>query len=215
MRTILKICLPYTLLATIGVAIWVSNYRPNAGAVPALGRETPASIVICSDCGSEIGRRRAIVQQDGDQTHYYCCGRCLERNTSVSGRQTASGHQATVDVRLPLDVHVDPVCNMEVTAAWGFEVAHEGREYFFCTKACRNLFAQSPDDFLGDRCIVCNGLNNPAKVVTATYMGKSFRLCSQEHRGEFKADPAGFFMHTMWGIPSWMYYASIAAVLVI
>ena len=57
--------------------------------------------------------------------------------------------------------------------------------------------------------------SHPSKVVTATYLGKTYRLCSVAHRQLFKADPASYFMHTMWGIPNWMYYLSISLVLVV
>ncbi|MFQ5412379.1 MAG: 4Fe-4S binding protein, partial [Phycisphaerae bacterium] len=50
---------------------------------------------------------------------------------------------------------------------------------------------------------------------TATYLDKPYALCSAEHRMRFKQDPAAYFMHTMWGIPEWLYYASIALVLMV
>lgn len=111
-------------------------------------------------------------------------------------------------------VHIDPVCHMEVTSAWGFHARHDGHDWYFCTKHCREQFEASPSEFLGDRCVVCSELNGE-NAVTATYLEKSYRLCSDEHRREFKADPASFFMHTMWGIEPWMYYLSISMVLVV
>lgn len=111
--------------------------------------------------------------------------------------------------------HIDPVCHMEVTPSWGFAYKHDGHDYYFCTKSCRDRFAATPSQYLGDRCVVCKSLLNEAEIKTATYLGKTYRLCSEEHRQQFKADPAAFFLHTMWGIPSWMYYVSIAFVLVV
>ncbi|MBI5760570.1 MAG: YHS domain-containing protein [Planctomycetales bacterium] len=111
--------------------------------------------------------------------------------------------------------HIDPVCHMEVTPSWGFAAKHDGHDYFFCTKACRDRFAATPSKYLGDRCVVCKSLLDTAEVKTATYLGKTYQLCGEEHRQQFKADPAAFFMHTMWGIPSWMYYVSIACVMVV
>ena len=108
---------------------------------------------------------------------------------------------------------VDPVCHMEVAETWGHEAEYENRRYLFCTDACRDRFLTAPSEFLGDRCVVCSGLNTAEKVQSATYLGKSYRLCSVEHRKEFKADPASFFMHSMWGIPNWLYYISVAVVL--
>ncbi len=112
-------------------------------------------------------------------------------------------------------VHIDPVCHMEVASSWGFAVRHGGRSYFFCTTSCRDRFAKAPADFLGDRCVVCEELIEPGKAVTATYMGGAYRLCGEEHRRQFKADPASYFMHTMWGIPNWMYYLSISFVMLV
>ncbi len=123
-----------------------------------------------------------------------------------------SNRQPEVDSN---QTHIDPVCHMEVTPSWGFAAKHDGHDYYFCTKSCRDRFAATPSKYLGDRCVVCKSLLDAAEVKTATYLGKMYRLCGDEHRQQFKADPAAFFMHTMWGIPSWMYYVSIACVLVV
>jgi YHS domain-containing protein len=146
-RRLLKVFLPYSLLAGLGVAIWVSHRGAAASA--------------------------------GDQTRW-----------------------------------IDPVCHMEVNPAWGFQTQSRGRPTYFCTAACRDRFAAAPEHFLISRCVVCNAPLNDAPL-TATYLGKPYPLCSAEHRQQFKADPAAFFMHTMWGIPTWMYYASIAVVLLV
>lgn len=111
-------------------------------------------------------------------------------------------------------VPIDPVCHMEVNSAWGFHTEHEGLKFHFCTKACLERFVKTPGDYTGDRCVVCNDLIEPGKAKSATYLQKTYHLCSEEHRHEFKGDPAAFFMHSMWGIPTWMYYGSISLVLV-
>lgn len=133
----------------------------------------------------------------------------------------SSGHETTggaggqaASQSADKQVHIDPVCHMEVTPAWGFHARHDGHDWYFCTKHCREQFEVSPGEFLGDRCVVCGELNG-ADGVTATYLEKSYRLCGDDHRREFKADPASFFMHTMWGIEPWMYYLSISLVLVV
>ena len=87
----------------------------------------------------------------------------------------------------------DPVCRMEVNTAWGFVHRHEGVDYHFCTERCRRVFADAPDDYLGERCMVCNRPMVTLGDFPATYMGNTYQLCSEEHRTEFKADPAGFF----------------------
>ncbi|MFN0055382.1 MAG: YHS domain-containing protein [Planctomycetales bacterium] len=115
----------------------------------------------------------------------------------------------------PGQVHIDPVCRMEVADSWGFEADHHGQAYYFCTAECRKRFVAAPQKFLGERCAVCKELTDPATAVPATYLGRTWWLCCDEHRQQFKAEPAAFFMHTMWGIPTWMYYLSIATVLVV
>ena len=110
---------------------------------------------------------------------------------------------------------IDPVCKMDVNADWDISHAHDGVTYYFCAEKCRETFAAGPDAYIGDRCIVCRVPVFGGAALTATYMNRTHLLCSQEHRREFKADPAGFFMHRMWGIPDWLYYVSIASVLVV
>lgn len=128
---------------------------------------------------------------------------------------SANGFSGTTSAEAKPDtVSIDPVCHMEVTPAWGIRAEHEGTSWYFCTEHCRDRFVATPEQFLGDRCLVCGELNS-ASAVTATYLQKSYRLCNEQHRQEFKADPASFFMHTMWGIRPWMYYLSIGLVLVV
>jgi ferredoxin len=62
--------------------------------------------------------------------------------------------------------------------------------------------------------MVCNTPTDAVDGVPATYLGRTFHLCGDAHRTAFKDDPAAFFMHRMWGIPDWLYYMSIALVLV-
>jgi YHS domain-containing protein/ferredoxin len=110
---------------------------------------------------------------------------------------------------------IDPVCRMDVNPDWGCSLEHEGVTYHFCVELCRKQFAANPDAYVGERCLVCNAPVTRAAARPATYMGATYYLCSDEHRTAFKADPAGFFMHRMWGIPDWLYYVSIAAVLLV
>ncbi len=111
--------------------------------------------------------------------------------------------------------HLDPVCHMEVNPSWQHHATYQDQVHWFCTQRCRDRFVASPQSFLGERCVVCNDRIDVKTALPATYMGKTYHLCSQEHRSEFKADPAAFFMHSMWGIPPWLYYCSIAGVLVV
>jgi YHS domain-containing protein/ferredoxin len=110
---------------------------------------------------------------------------------------------------------IDPVCKMDVNPAWGFTYEHDGQTLHFCAERCRDDFAADPKRFFGERCMVCAQRVDPDVALEATYIGRTYYLCSPEHRAEFKVDPAGFFMHRMWGIPDWLYYISIATLLLV
>ena len=110
---------------------------------------------------------------------------------------------------------IDPVCKMHVSANWGLGATVGERTIYFCTQRCRDRFIDDPAAFLGRRCVVCDQPISRADVLTATYLDRTYHLCSEAHRRQFKADPAAHFMHTMWGIPDWLYYLSIALVLAV
>ncbi len=109
----------------------------------------------------------------------------------------------------------DPVCRMQVNPGWGYAETFEGTTFHFCTERCRNLFREDPERYVRERCMVCEAAVDPSTALPSTYLGKTYYLCSAEHRQAFQLDPARYFMHTMWGIPQWMYYVSIAAVLLV
>ncbi len=124
---------------------------------------------------------------------------------------------AAQDVGVSQVARIDPVCGMTIRG--DLLSIHEGVEYHFCTARCLALFQTSPDQYLRPSCLVCkaegihtivNGNDFPA-----TWQGKTYLFCSESHRDRFQSDPAGYFMHSMWGIPLWLYYASVAFVLVI
>ncbi|MDF1665033.1 MAG: hypothetical protein P1V97_24940, partial [Planctomycetota bacterium] len=92
--------------------------------------------------------------------------------------------------------------------------------YYFCTDQCRQSFQEKPDQYLTRSCLVCqsDGTFTPVKKddsLAAVWQEKTYYLCSTDHRGRFLADPAGYFMHSMWGIPNWLYYSSIALLLLL
>ncbi|NOY46431.1 MAG: YHS domain-containing protein [Deltaproteobacteria bacterium] len=109
----------------------------------------------------------------------------------------------------------DPVCRMQVNPQWGFSETYQGTTFHFCTERCRKLFREDPERYVLERCMVCEAPIDESTALPSTYLGKTYRLCSEEHRQAFQADPARYFMHTMWGIPPWMYYVSIAALLLV
>jgi len=111
--------------------------------------------------------------------------------------------------------HRDPVCGMDVGTSIAY--AHDGTDYIFCTTRCRNLFIAAPSRYLTLTCPVCKarGVYTPVETnaFPARWEGKTYFLCTAQHQAEFQSDPAGFFLHTMWGIPAWLYYSSIAIIL--
>ncbi len=110
---------------------------------------------------------------------------------------------------------IDPGCHMEVNPSWGWRASYEGKVYYFCIEACRDKFAAAPEDYLGDRCMVCRKRLQRSSAQTARYHNQTYYLCCPQHRRLFESDPAAHFMHTMWGIPPWMYFLSITFVLLV
>lgn len=115
----------------------------------------------------------------------------------------------------PGEKAIDPVCRMPVNVKWNVNQEYEGSTYHFCTWRCKTLFAHDPNEHLGIHCMVCNRALNQGQAVTAVYLERYYYLCSEAHRAEFKSDPAGYFMHRMWGIPDWLYYLSIGLMLAV
>ncbi len=119
------------------------------------------------------------------------------------------GHAVHRQEQTEAGVYIDPICKMEVNPSWGISHTVDGQTWYFCSDHCKLDFAENP----AARCTVCGKPVPDGEGVTATYLGDEHTLCSEAHRQEFKADPASFYMHTMWGIPGWLYYLSIALVL--
>ena len=113
----------------------------------------------------------------------------------------------------PSTVERDPVCQMEVNSSWGFETPYDGKTIHFCSQRCRDAFIADPLAFTAPHCLVCGNRVDAASALPATYLNRTYLLDSAACRRTFKADPAAWFMHTMWGIPDWLYYLSIAVVL--
>ena len=42
---------------------------------------------------------------------------------------------------------IDPVCGMQVAPGQGYTVAHAGREYQLCSRACLDKFEANPDQY--------------------------------------------------------------------
>jgi len=199
-----NLCFPYLLFGAITVVVVAANIPAQMPLRP-LGAETSHT---CPPCGMAVAVDTAVRAEVDGHTVYFCSEHC--RNAFSRGDR-AVGHDALHgENRI-----VDPVCQMEVSAAWGLKAQHEGKTFYFCTKRCKALFEKDPQRFAAARCMVCDNRVDDDHGFPATYLGKTHQLCSASHRKQFKADPASFFMHTMWGIPVWLYYGSIALVLLV
>jgi YHS domain-containing protein len=138
-------------------------------------------------------------------------------SVATTGSPFASAAEAAPG-EISAGAHVDPVCNMEVGQS--IESRYQGDSWYFCTDHCRTLFNQDPERYLGENCPVCRSAGVFTTVGSdseygTTWQGESYRFCTAEHRDAFRADPVSFFMHSMWGIPGWLYYCSIAGILVL
>ncbi|GJM26630.1 MAG: hypothetical protein DHS20C16_30450 [Phycisphaerae bacterium] len=197
----LKLWFPYILLSVVCAVIVISNINLSPGTDQAI-----ASSDICAPCGMTVDKQTSLSANLEGETQYFC---------SVTCRDGATGQPTQVRDSNERHNAIDVVCNMEVNPSWGIRTDYEGKPYYFCTKRCRGQFIAGPSGFLTEKCMVCAQQIDSQAAFPATYLGKTYRLCSADHRAEFKADPAAFFMHSMWGIPTWLYYASIALVLIV
>jgi len=114
--------------------------------------------------------------------------------------------------------YVDPVCHMEIGRVRSHDI--NGTEYYFCTEICEDLFIEDPDRYLENICIVCESEDVFTPLTgngnfSTTWQDKRYDFCSESHRTAFLNDPGGHFLHTMWGIPNWLYYSSIGFILLI
>lgn len=197
--------LPYAFLAFVLTVIAWANLPLGAGEAAA----NSDSSSICLPCRMKVGvdaPHRAV--KNGREYRFCspCCRDDFLRDdaTATSSDQPAEGER-----------QVDVVCRMEVSASWRITSNYNGRAYYFCNQQCKTRFDGDPPHFLQVRCMVCEKGLGDDRSFPATYLGKTYYLCSEDHRSEFKRDAAAYFMHTMWGIPTWLYYVSIAFVLVV
>ncbi len=194
----LNLLFPYLLFGFISAVIVITNVPAEP---PMTGQRT-----MCEPCGMEVDPQDALARTIDGKTYYFCQAGCYER-LLADGPRVASDDGSKR--------YVDLVCNMEVSTAWGIHSEHHGDTYHFCTERCKELFDADPDSYLVSKCMVCASSLAGRESYEATYLGKTYELCSTAHRTAFKDDPASFFMHSMWGIPSWLYYTSIAVVLIV
>jgi|CXWL01.1.fsa_nt_gi YHS domain-containing protein len=196
---------PYLVLVSVLCVVLAANLPLGVSNDSMSSRHSPN---ICPPCGMTVEDDAPIVAQKNGRTYRFCTVGCREQ--FLAGDVAESSTSQTGHER-----HVDVVCRMEVNASWRIASQHAGRTYHFCNQQCKTRFDADPDHFLQTRCLVCEKALGDDRSFPATYLGHTYHLCGTEHRAEFKRDPAAFFMHTMWGIPTWLYYASIAVVLLV
>lgn len=57
---------------------------------------------------------------------------------------------------------IDPICGMEVDPGTALKSTYEGKDYFFCSEACRTMFDKEPQKYVnrGEQkpgCCCCGG----------------------------------------------------------
>ncbi len=161
---------------------------------------------VCPVCMMQVElNETALSGQLNGRTYYFCSEYCREKFLSAEQDRPIDG-----------GAQLDLVCNMEVGRELALKLG--SATYYFCTTICRDRFAEDPARYLMLSCPVCRAENRFRPAVASyetTWQGKRYHFCSAEHRAAFRHDPAGYFLHTMWGIPTWLYYASIAMVLLL
>ena len=164
-----------------------------------------ADPTICQHCGNKIKDTVQAQQKQSKTTFRFCSLDCRTAYLDARFKRLAQTKGQTID----------PVCHMEVNPSWGHGYEFEGTTFHFCTDICRKAFKADPLAYIAERCMVCTKPVIPSMSMPATYLGSTYYLCSDEHQQKFKADPASYFMHRMWGIPNWLYFVSIALVLIV
>ncbi len=216
MKSRLLLLFPYICgAAVIAVAVW-SGTRSNVTVIEPVAEATAKDTAVCPICQMdvEIATAEHKSEQHG-RAHYYCSDYCKEKFLSEMALEVAASALAD-SAPTVIAARIDPVCGMEVGVT--LESQYDGASYFFCTEMCREEFNETPQRYLVDVCLVCQAEKTFTPIgseqrIEATWQGKTYGFCSEAHRDAFRADPAGYFMHTMWGIPNWLYYCSIAFVL--
>ena len=204
------VAFPYLLFAGMALLVTGANVAGRLReAPPTVGPRTAMAALnpdVCPIHGIPYAKGSGHEALVDGIVQRFCNPECERRFREILARPGDEGRGATA---------VDPVCRMVVSPLWGVHFDYQGQRFHFCTERCRLQFAADPARFVTDRCPVSDKPVSADAAFTATYLGKTYRLCSEEHRAVFKKDPARYFLHRMWGIPPWLYYLSIAGVLVV
>lgn len=135
----------------------------------------------------------------------------------------------------------DPICQMDTDAESGHSFSYNHKTYYFCNPLCLEQFAQNPEQWLSSNASknnVTTGVSSQQSTVARDpvchmdigieashaliFQEQTYYFCTTFCRDAFKKDPQHYLnatvvaeMHTMHGIPSWMYQWSIAIILLI
>ena len=55
--------------------------------------------------------------------------------------------------------HTDPVCGGEVREDTPWKAGYQGKTYFFCSRACRDKFTQTPEEILRAKTVPADKLS--------------------------------------------------------
>ena len=205
----LRLLFPYLLFGFMVLVVVFDNVGGRSEL-----RSEPVSAVaqgICPPCGMSVDQEVGIAREIDGGVMMFCSEGCADEFlASLDGISLSDGPAATVGR--------DPVCQMDV----GSQIAStfEGVQYYFCTDQCRDLFLADPISYSVEACPVCladEGARTPvaADFPAFTWQRHTYHFCTTAHRDSFAADPAGYFMHSMWGIPTWLYGVSIGVILLL
>ncbi len=204
-----RIAFPYIFFLAMAGAVFWSNWRHQPadpeGHKSALYLNSDHNPNQCPPCGMVVGEEGSHSAEVKGRMVKFCSAGCKERYLKSQAETSAVGRKRLFD----------PICKMEVNPAWDFQSAYQDTTYYFCSRRCQESFDKDPARHLTDYCMVCSLELPSGRGLPVTYLGKTYFTCSPDHRRDFLADPAAFFMHRMWGIPDWLYYLSISLVLIL
>ncbi|MHC4814525.1 MAG: hypothetical protein ACYTFN_15660 [Planctomycetota bacterium] len=203
-----RLLFPYLLFGFLTLVVVFDNVgsRSEVHASTGKGGTITTEQGICAPCGMEVTRDNAIVRPI----------RGVE--TCATRFQAEHEHGSTNTTPAAATVARDLVCQMDVDDR--ITAVVEDVRYHFCTDRCRELFLQNPELYIQETCPVCVVEDDERVAVSPaspalTWQDHTYHFCTEAHRDAFAKDPAGYFMHTMWGIPNWLYAISVGLVLIL
>jgi polyferredoxin/YHS domain-containing protein len=203
-----RLLFPYILFGVITLVVIFDPVGSSQEVV------VPATAQVCPPCGMQIEREdAAVIETLGGREIFFCSEGCATEHLHAVADAGGRGDGGPMET-----IARDLVCNMDVGP--GIAANVQGERYYFCTERCRELFLENPEIYTRESCPVClaeDGERQPTGPGSPefTWNGKTYAFCATTHRDLFAEDPAGYFIHTMWGIPSWLYSISVGVILVL